>query len=545
MFAHQKGIAAALTLGLLTTACFNNQKPEPKPEPQPKQAAKPAPKKPAKPAAKPAPPKSAATPQIIGKTDKSALSYQPGEEMVFTFNMDFATAKPGKYFLSYVRRGDDHKSFSGKVPAGQTLTVKTSLDRPGFVSVDVTLVDAKGKAVLLELPDGKKMQRTVNYYAGTAVQPEKLTDCGEPADFDAFWDRQKKRLAEVPFQGKVDRKLVKTVKNGKIYAVSIPAPGPRPATGYLTIPDNAKPKSLPITIVFFGYGTRIHTAPAAVVPGQITFYLNAHGQKLGQNAEYYKKFFASIRTAKYSYAFDPEQNKNPETCFFNGMVMRILRAMEYLKTLPEWDGTTLIAQGGSQGGLQTMWAAALDPDVTIAKPTVTWCCDLAGTDKAKRISGRWRIKYLPALDYYDPVFMAKRITKADVTITRAGLGDYVCPPSGLMICYKNLATPNKTIRWVQGSSHGFVPHRSEVIVWTTKKPAAKKPAAKKPADRKPAIKNPTIQPANPPMIRPNRQAVSGIIPGFRRSAVRTGMMSVELGKLARGFRELLRRARQT
>ena len=479
MFAHQKLLAAVLTLGLLTTACLNNQKPEPKPEPQPpKQAAKPAPKKTAakpaaKKAAKPAPKKPAAKPQIIGKTNKSALSYQSGEEMIFTFKMDFASVKPGNYFLSYVRRGDDNKSFSGKVPADQTLTVKTSLDKPGFVSVDVTLVDAKGKPLEL-LQSARKNQRAVRYYAGAAVHPEKLADCGEPADFDAFWARQKKRLAEVPFEGKVDRKLVKTVKNGKIYAVSIPAPGPRPATGYLTIPSNAKPKSLPIMIRFIGYGPHRQTAPAGVVPGMISFTLNAHGQKLEQNAEYYKKFFASIRTPKYSYAFDPEQNKNPETCFFNGMVMRILRAMEYLKTLPEWNGKTLIAQGGSQGGLQTMWAAALDPDVTIAQPSITWCCDLAGTEKAKRISGGWRIKYVPALDYYDPVFMAKRIKKADVTITRAGLGDYVCPPSGLMICYKNLATPKKTIRWVQGSNHGFVPRKSEVIVWTTKKAPPKK-----------------------------------------------------------------------
>ena len=176
-----------------------------------------------------------------------------------------------------------------------------------------------------------------------------------------------------------------------------------------------------------------------------------------------------------AYAFDPEQNKDPETCFFNGMVMRVLRAMEYLKTLPEWDGKNLTAQGVSQGGLQTIWAAALDQDVTIAKPSVPWCCDLAGTEKAKRLSGDWRLEYVPALDYYDAVFMAKRITKADVTITRAALGDYICPPSGLMICYKNLSTPKKTIRWVQGSNHGFIPEKSDVITWTTKKNSAKPP----------------------------------------------------------------------
>ena len=151
------------------------------------------------------------------------------------------------------------------------------------------------------------------------------------------------------------------------------------------------------------------------------------------------------------------------------MVLRILRAMEYLKSRPEWNGKTLIAAGGSQGGLQTMWAAALDPDVTLAAPSITWCCDLAGSDKAGRIHGRWRIKYVPALDYYDPVFMAKRIKNAEVRITRAGMGDYVCPPSGLAISYNNLATPKKSIRWVQGSDHGFVPNNSEVVIWSTMK----------------------------------------------------------------------------
>ena len=238
------------------------------------------------------------------------------------------------------------------------------------------------------------------------------------------------------------------------------------------VPDNAKAKSLPARIEFFGYGASIQTVPGNIVPGHLVFRLNAHGQKLGQSAEYYKEFFASLRTGKYkqySYAFDPELNSDPENCFFNGMVLRILRTMEYLKSRPEWDGKTLIASGGSQGGLQTMWAAALDQDVTLATPSITWCCDLAGTEKAGRLHGSWRIKYVPALDYYDPVFMAKRIKKAEVIITRAGLGDYVCPPSGLAICYRNLATPVKTIRWVQGSDHGFVPKKSEVIVWTTKK----------------------------------------------------------------------------
>ena len=405
------------------------------------------------------------------QTNKSPLTYKPGEEMVFTFTLDTGKDKPGDWKFYYVRRGDDNKTFKGYAPVDKPLVIKTSLDKPGFVSVAVYLHNSKKKIVQQELtrPNGRKSKRNIYSPAGAAVYPEQLTDCGEPADFDAFWAKQKKRLAEVPFIGKVEKKLVKETSNGYIYALSIPCVAPRPATGYLTIPKKAKAKSLPIYVTFYGYSAAKQGMPGGVSQNRIALFVNAHGQKLGESAEYYKNFFQSIRSKKYSYAFNPEENKDPETAFFNGMALRNLRAIEYAKTLPEWNGKKLVVQGGSQGGLQTMWAAALDQDVTEAYPSITWCCDLAGTDKKQRISGGWRIKYVPALDYYDPVFMAKRIKKAKVDIIRAGLGDYVCPPSGLAISYNNLATPNKTIRWYQSSDHGFVPHKKEIIVWTTGK----------------------------------------------------------------------------
>ncbi len=408
--------------------------------------------------------------QIVGKTNKSPLSYKVGEEMIYTFKLDAGGENADGLFLRWTRKGDDGIQQSGKVPANQELVVKTSLNKAGFVSVNVDVVDEKGKQIRFYRNNSKR-SRTIAYFAGTAVEPETLTDCGEPADFDAFWVKQRKRLDAVPFQGKVERKKVGSLKNGvEVYAVSIPCAGPRPATGYLTIPAGAKAKSLPAMISFFGYSSSRQLPPKSASSQLIQLQLNAHGQELGREDAYYDKFFKDIRSNDKAYAFDPIQNSNPETAFFNGMALRIMRALEYLKSLPEWDGKNLQASGGSQGGLQTMWAAALDQDVTYAAPRITWCCDLAGTEKKQRLSGGWRIKYVPALDYYDPVFMAKRIKNATVVITRAGLGDYVCPPSGLAISYNNIASPNKSIRWVQGSDHGFVPKGSDVVVWSTMEP---------------------------------------------------------------------------
>lgn len=397
---------------------------------------------------------------IKGTTNKSPLSYNIGEEMVFSFKLESQNSNKKDTYLSYFRRGDDGKTFSGKVPANEELTLKTSLDRAGFVGIDVFWVDSNGKNILIN-------NKKVAFYAGAGVHAETLQDCGEPSDFDTFWATQRAKLDSVPFKDNIEKILLFTKGNMSYYKVKVPCYGPRPMTAYLCMPSKAEKQSLKAEIHFCGYGSYKVTCPTQWPKhDRITLLVNAHGMELQQSDEYYKEFFASIRTEKYGYAFNPEENKNAETAYFYGMAMRALRALDYVKTLTEWDQKNLIAVGGSQAGLQTMWVAALDKDVTEAYPSIIWCCDMAGKDKKSRCHGTWKVKYFSALDYYDPVFMAKRIKNTKVVITRAGLGDYICPPSGLAVCYNNLLTLDKKIVWVQGSSHDFTPADAEKVIWS-------------------------------------------------------------------------------
>ena len=109
------------------------------------------------------------------------------------------------------------------------------------------------------------------------------------------------------------------------------------------------------------------------------------------------------------------------------------------------------------GGLQTVWAAGLDPDVTLALPGIPWCCDMGGRRTLNRLVPNWGVGETEAMRYFDPVNIAKRISRnCKVEITRAGLGDYCCPPSGVAILFNNIPGPKK-INWVQGSTHGYVP----------------------------------------------------------------------------------------
>lgn len=395
---------------------------------------------------------------LIGTTDRNPLTYKPNDPMKITINADLAGQKPNReYFIKWQRSGDDGKKANGlqKISDGPAV-IETSLDRPGFVHIYATLVDASGRNVL-------KKGQPVFFEGGAGVEPEKLTGVPEPEDFDAFWQKQKAKLAAVPL--KADMKKVKTGANADVYQVSVTCAGPRPVTGYLTIPKNATEKSLPAQVNYQGYGTSIQQPPGDGPGDKISFTINAHGYDLAEDAEYYKEFLEQIKSNGNGYAFDPQQNADPETAYFNGMALRVMRSLEFVKTLPQWDGRTLIANGGSQGGLQTVWAAGLDHDVTLARPDIPWCSDLGGITLGRHTGG-WRLKYTRALDYYDTINHAKRI-QCPVEIPRAGLGDYVCPPSGVAILYNNIKTPKK-ITYVQGSTHGYVPPNPQKFVLESK-----------------------------------------------------------------------------
>ena len=396
---------------------------------------------------------------LVGKADRKKALYSPGEKMTFTITPDFGGKKPtDPCFITWTRTGDDGKVEKGKAPADpeKPVVITTSMDKPGFVRILAYLEDLAGRRK--QYHSGKRMT-PVFFDGGAGVDIDKLQGIPEPEDFDAFWEKQKARLAAVPIKAelkKIDHPNKKFRAKVNMYMVSVDCAGPRPVTGFLTIPVNAKPKSLGAKVCFRGYNADEQIPPSRQDDKYIVFDINAHGMKLGQDAKYYEDFKASISTGGKSYAFDPNLNKDPETAYFNGMALRVMRAVQYVQTLPEWNGKQLIATGGSQGGLQTMWAIGLCPEVTEAYPSIPWCCDLGGRTIG-RIKPPWTMQYFRALDYYDPINHAKRVKKnASVNITRAGLGDYVCPPSGVAVLYNNLNC-RKKIRWVQGSTHGFEP----------------------------------------------------------------------------------------
>ncbi len=424
---------------------------------------------------------------IQGATDKNPLSYKPGEQMVFTLApQDLDGELPaGEHFLDWSRTGDDGVVENGKAPlTKEPFVYKTKLDKPGFVRIRATVVDKNGKRFVKTFtgdattPEGRaamnRFERTnkgVFFDGGAGADIDALKSHPEPADFDAFWAKQFARLDLVPIKG--ERKEVPcNNKNARIYAVRIDCAGLRPVTGYLSVPAAVDAgKTFPARLETHGYsGDRCtHETPSGARDTEIVLNINAHGLKLvefGATDADTKALRWETRSHDMSYAFDPQQNADPEVAYFNGMVLRVKRALQYLKTVEGWNGKDLLASGGSQGGLQTIWAAGCGEGVTCAESGITWCCDMYTSgklrkDPALKLAGDgWYIGWTDALGYYDAANFAKRIPKTCFTfITRAGLGDYCCPPTGLAKMWNNMTCPKK-ILWVQGSQHGYVPPKA-------------------------------------------------------------------------------------
>ena len=392
-------------------------------------------------------------PQLRGVTNKNPLQYRVDEQIDFLFTLeDDAGLLPQKCFFAWTREGDDAKTAHGVLPLakGETGVLPFSVGKPGFIFVHGVLQDINGRELLCR--DG----RPVTFYGGAGAAPDRIPCSAEPADFDAFWQKQLDKLAAVPIRA--DFRELDIAERETIFTVSADCAGPRPATAFMAIPLAAPRGSCDICVHFDGYGFDLpkYQNQLKLSPGDaIHLYVNAHGAELMADRAYYLDLNRKIKHNKQMYAFSPEQNRDPETAYFLQMVWRALRIIEVSRAVPEWNGRNLICEGISQGGLQAVWCAALSPYVTEIRASIPWNCDVAGTHDFQRLFGPWRIPYVPGREYFDCVNMARRI-HCPVDVVRAGLGDYICPPSGVHLFYRELKCPKK-IRWFQGATHSSAP----------------------------------------------------------------------------------------
>jgi len=379
-------------------------------------------------------------------TDRADALYKQGEKVTFNIEVQ-QQQQPADGSVAWTISKDGVAPVrTGTVALqGGKAAIEGSLAEPGFLHCEVTFQHEKEKFTAIAA-------------AGVDIGQIKPS-MPAPEDFDAFWGGKKKELAAIPL-------------NARLTPVPPPADRPgietfdlqadcigKPVSGYYSRPTGAKPKACPALLYVDGAGVRNSDLLAGARYAQrgiIALAINAHGIPNGQSPQ----FYADLANGELkSYRFDGRQSR--DTYYFLGMYLRVLRALDFLASQPEWDGRTLIIVGGSQGGAQSIAGAALDPRVTFIVALNPAMCDHSGM-VAGRVAG-WP-KLVPVADgkpdaaalqtsrYFDGVNFASRV-HAEV-FGWEGFLDVVAPPTGVYAAYNQLPG-KKTITNDPTHGHGL------------------------------------------------------------------------------------------
>ncbi len=409
-----------------------------------------------------------AAPAVKATPGNKDSIYRNGEYVVFNFQVT-EDDKPKKGYLYCIVEREGFLPRKDKLfetDENGKFELRLSPGKPGNIRVQAVLCGADGKIVTV--PDRKGKPRKVACGIGAMVDPEKLSSpFAEPADFDVFWDRARKELSSVPMKVEAKREI-KVPENiqgkAKAFDLKISVPGPRPVSGILTMPADAEPGSLPAVLLVHGAGVRSSIVrPQAAEWNAILFDVNAHGIENHKPA----RFYSDLDKGELNSYLLRIGKEDPENGYFRYMFLRGLRALEYLRSLPEWDGKTLIVSGGSQGGAQALILAGLDPSVSFCRANIPWLtvpaapaagcfqppawARLIQLDKEHNVLNPEAIE---RLGYFDAANHARRM-KAECSINY-GMIDDICPPSGVWMTYLNIPS-TKRLYGVPTKAHQNIP----------------------------------------------------------------------------------------
>ncbi len=373
------------------------------------------------------------------KTERPSARYAVGEEV--TFEITGIRTLPGKKAVtepaaelqvSCVLSKDGHNPRPMemvKLSADGTAKITGTLDEPGFLQLRVT----GGASPAL---------------ASAAFEPEKIKpSMPVPDDFDAFWTAQKNTLKQIPLRSTLVP-VTSPVEGVNVFDVKVDCLG-APVSGYFGKPAQAKPKALPAILFVHGAGVVSSFIGsmqwASRQEGMLAMDINAHGIENGQPKEFYQNLAA---TALKDYRYVGRDDR--EKCYFRAMFLRLVRAIDFLTSQPEWDGKTLIVYGSSQGGYQAIAAAGLDHRVSFICAGVPAGCDHTGF-AINRISGWPKLVAMDpmgqpvpasveAARYFDCVNFATR-AKCKGAVFTVGFIDTACPPSSVYAAYNALTIP--------------------------------------------------------------------------------------------------------
>ncbi len=284
------------------------------------------------------------------------------------------------------------------------------------------------------------------HHAKLGFDPDKLTAYTKcPSDFDSFWKAAKEKAKQCPMA--IEKTFAPEYSSDKVncYLVKIQAyEKSNYVYGYLTIPK--KEGKFPVVFSPPGAGIKPMNPMKDIFyaeSGFIRFDMEIHGIRPNLDKETYNEISRAFGKRNNSYLVNGLDNK--DNYYMKKVYLSCLRVVDYLTTLPEWDGKNIIAQGGSQGGALALITAGLDSRITACAANHPALSDMARYKIGRtggyphlftKFEGMVTPEKLNTLQYYDVVNFARNI-KVPVFMTW-GYNDNTCPPTTSYIVYNTL-----------------------------------------------------------------------------------------------------------
>ena len=334
------------------------------------------------------------------------------------------------------------------VPADGVVVKAKGMDQPGFLRLVAT---AK--------VDGQEYRGLATAgYAPGQIKPT----VPEPADFDAFWDANKKTLAEVAMDAKLTPMPASSTARADCWHVSLQNIAIEPGHlthvyGVLCEPMGDGP--FPALLSVPGAGVRAYRGQVEMAErGIITLQIGINGIPVNLEGPIYDDLRWGALSGYRIHGLDDRDDY-----YYRRVYLGCLRAVDFLVSRPRYDGRSLGVAGGSQGGALTLVTAGLDPRVKVVGVSYPALVDTTGYLHGR--AGGWPHMFqdekrhrsqakIDTIAYYDVVNFARRVRVPGLYTW--GFNDETTPPTSMYAAY-NVITAEKSLLLALEMGHPPVP----------------------------------------------------------------------------------------
>jgi cephalosporin-C deacetylase-like acetyl esterase len=378
---------------------------------------------------------------VMVQPDHDDWNYSVGETVNFKVSVLKSSTPVNDVRVTYeagpVMYPDVKKS---KVLKDGTMTFCGKMTVPGFYRLKVT-AKVNGKDY-----DG---------LCTAGFSPEKLKPYShEPNDFDSFWDKALKDARQNDLNPTKRLLPERCTAADDVYEISyVNNTWNSRIYGILSVP--VKQGKYPALLRVPGAGVRPYSGDTYTAPGKaIVLEIGIHGIPVTMPQNVYDNLLAGALNNYWDTNID-----NPDKNYYKRVVTGAVRGVDYIASLPQWDGKTIGVTGASQGGFLSLAVAALDKRITFLGVVHDAMCDYSA--EVNGVAGGWPHYFYKSTDkllkakvdgsmYYDGVNFARRINAPGWY--SFGYNDEVVPPTSSYGLY-NIVTAPKKLSVYQQTGH--------------------------------------------------------------------------------------------